>query len=193
MENREIGKMNQEGSHVMPGESAFIETKRLRLRPLLKNDRENLMKLLSDPVVMEFYEGAEDETKADEWIERSRKLYKEMRIGFLGCELKETGEFLGVCGLLFQPAINGRDEIEVGYLLVREFWGQGFATEAARGCMDYGFDEKGYKRIVSLIDPKNHRSIRVAERNGLKRDGKAIFKGRDVLVFAAENPSCGPS
>ena len=162
-----------------------LETKRMRLRPLLKSDVANLMKIFSDPVAMEFYLGTKDEAEANAWIERSQKRYEEMGIGFLACELKETGEFLGICGLLLQPGINGRDEIEVGYLFVRKFWGQGFATEAARACMDYGFHEKGYTRIISLIDPNNQKSIRVAERNGLKREGKTIFKGREAAIYAA--------
>lgn len=124
-----------------------------------------------------------DETEANEWIERSQNRYKEMGIGFLACELKKTGEFLGICGLLFQPDINGRDEIEVGYLFVRKFWGQGFATEAAHACIEYGFHQKGYKRIISLIDPNNQKSIRVAEKNGLKREGKTIYKSREAAIY----------
>ena len=163
-----------------------LETRRMRLRPLLKSDSANLMKIFSDPIAMEFYLGTKDEAEAREWIERSQNRYKDMGIGFLACELKKTGEFLGICGLLFQPAINGRDEIEVGYLFVRKFWGHGFATEAAHACIEYGFHQKGYKRIISLIDPNNQKSIRVAERNGLKKEFKTVYKGRDAVVYSLE-------
>lgn len=158
----------------------------MRLRPLLKSDTANLMKIFSDPIAMEFYLRTKDETEASAWIERSQRLYEEMGIGFLACELKKTSEFLGICGLLLQLSVNGRDEIEVGYLFVRKFWGQGLATEAARACMDYGFHTKRCERIISLIDPNNQQSIRVAEKNGLKKESKTVYKGQNALIYSLE-------
>ena len=160
-----------------------LETKRMKLRPLLKSDADNLLKIFNDPIAMEFYHGTKSREDAIEWIEKSQKQYKKQQIGFLACELKETCEFVGICGLLPQLSINERDEIEVGYLFVRDFWGCGLATEAARACMDYGFQKKGFKRIISLIDPNNHKSIRMAERNGLKNEGKTLYKGRKALLY----------
>lgn len=70
-----------------------LETRRMRLRPLLKSDSANLMKIFSDPIAMEFYLGTKDEPEAREWIERSQNRYKDMGIGFLACELKKQGNF----------------------------------------------------------------------------------------------------
>ncbi|QVL56703.1 MAG: GNAT family N-acetyltransferase [Simkaniaceae bacterium] len=159
----------------------------MKLRPLVSSDEDNLLKIFSDPIAMEFYLGTKDRAEAKEWIEKSQKNYKEHQIGFLACELKETGEFVGICGLLVQSPVNGRDEIEVGYLFVRDYWGQGLATEAARGCMDYGFKVKGYHRIISLIDPNNSRSIQVAVRNGLKKEGETLYKGKTAAVYVLDS------
>jgi len=127
--------------------------------------------------------------EAKEWVAKTQKTYATRKIGFFACELKETGEFVGICGLLFQSPINGRDEIEIGYLFIRKYWGQGLATEAAHGCMEYGFHVRGFDRIISLIDPKNNRSIRVAERNGLTEEGETLFKGRKALIYSARRES----
>ena len=162
-----------------------LTTKRMHLRPLSSGDEDHLLKIFSDPVAMEFYLGTKTQEDAEKWIEKTKKIYQEQQIGFLVCELKDTGEFVGICGLLPQSP-NGRDEIEVGYLFVRKFWGQGLATEAACACMDYGFHTKGYKRIISLIDPNNVKSIGVAERNGLKKEGETVYKGRKALIYCKE-------
>lgn len=158
----------------------------MKLRPLQSGDEDHLLKIFTDPIAMEFYLGTKDRAYAEKWIEKSIKLFKEKGIGFLACELKESQEFIGMCGLLPQSPIDGRDEIEVGYLFVRDYWGQGFATEAAQGCMNFGFKEKGFNRIISLIDPKNIRSVHVAERNGLKKEGMTIYKGRTAAIYALE-------
>ncbi len=158
----------------------------MKLSPLSEEDEENLLKIFTDPIAMKFYHGTKKRVDAKEWINKSSALYKQQGLGFLACRLKTSGEFVGICGLLPQSPVEGRDEIEVGYLFVRKFWGQGLATEAARGCIDYGFHHKGYKRIISLIDPANSRSIDVAKRNGLKQEGMTFYKGQEAVVYALE-------
>lgn len=166
-----------------------IETKRLLLRPLSKGDENNLMKIFSDPIAMEFYLGTKSEAEAVEWVAKAEENHRKMKIGFFACFLKTSGEFLGICGLLPQYPVDGRNEIEVGYLFVRKYWGQGYATEAARACMDYGFHTLGLSKIISLIDPKNEKSINVAKRNGLKLEGETLYKGRKALIFASASLS----
>jgi len=80
--------------------------------------------------------------------------------------LKSSGELIGDCGLTVQD-VEGASEIEIGYHVRRDHWGQGFATEAARACRDYGFAHLGVSRLVSIIRPENLASRRVAEKNGL--------------------------
>ncbi|MEM8531784.1 MAG: GNAT family N-acetyltransferase [Chloroflexota bacterium] len=65
--------------------------------------------------------------------------------------LKQTNQFVGQCGLVLQEVEN-RSEVEIGYLFLRKLWGQGLATEAACACRDYGFDQLGFTRLISLPD-----------------------------------------
>ena len=80
--------------------------------------------------------------------------------------LEDSGEFVGQCGLTIQE-VEGKNEVEIGYLFLRRFWGRGLATEAARAARDHGFNTLGYERLVTLIDPGNLASRRVAEKVGL--------------------------
>ena len=73
---------------------------------------------------------------------------------------------IGQCGLTMQPW-RSDEVLEVGYLFNRAFWHHGYATEAARGCMEYAFNRLGAKEICSIIRETNQPSRRVAERNGL--------------------------
>lgn len=132
---------------------------------------------------MHFYERTKTVEEANQWVSKAEAFYREKRIGFFVCELKETGEFVGICGLLEQKDVEGKDEVEVGYLFVRDHWGKGYATEAARACMEYGFHKLDCDRIVSLIDPENTPSIRVAEKNGLVKEKVTIFKGCTACIY----------
>lgn len=109
-----------------------------------------------------------------------------MKIGFFYCALQKTNEFVGICGLLQQKDVEGRDEIEVGYLFIQEYWGKGLATEAAKTCMEYGFHTLSFKRIISLIEPENIASIRVAEKNGLHKEKTIAYKERKASVYSLE-------
>jgi ribosomal-protein-alanine N-acetyltransferase len=80
--------------------------------------------------------------------------------------LNSPGELIGDCGLVRQ-SVDGVDEIEIGYHVRRDLWGQGYASEAARACRDYGFASFEVDRLVSLIRPENMASRRVAEKNGM--------------------------
>jgi [ribosomal protein S5]-alanine N-acetyltransferase len=80
--------------------------------------------------------------------------------------LKSTCELIGDCGLVRQ-SVDGIDEIELGYHVRRDLWGQGYASEAARACRDYGFENLKVDRLISLIRPENLASRRVAEKNGM--------------------------
>nr|NGX51438.1 hypothetical protein [Chlamydiota bacterium] len=154
----------------------ILETKRLILRLLTAKDVDNLLLIFEDPIAMHYYHTLKGRTDATQWIEYAQKNFAERRQGFFACELKENEEFVGICGVLIRTEL-GEDENEIGYLFVRKHWGKGYATEAARACIDYGFNTLGYTRLISIIDPKNSASVRVAEKNGLKREKEVIFKG----------------
>ncbi len=156
-----------------------LETKRLRLRTMEETDVDNLMMIFTDPVAMKYYPATKDRAETVEWIRWTLDNYRKFGMGMWVAELKETGQFAGQCGLVPQK-IGDKVELELGYLFVREYWGQGLATEAAQACKQYGFQQLGLERIISLIDPGNVPSVRVAERAGMRFE-KEIMKWEKLI------------
>lgn len=120
---------------------------------------------------------------ADLFVSATLARYREGRYGLQALLSKETGELVGMCGLLLQQ-VSGRPELEVGYHLLRRFWGRGYATQAARMFRDYGFEHVGADSIVSVIDPHNTASQKVALRNGMQlADTAAVLNGNKYWLY----------
>ena len=152
-----------------------IESKRLILREVVESDLDALHRILSDPIVMKFYPRVADQAETERWFHGIRRRYEQDGHSFFGVELKSDGEMIGICGLLNQQ-VEGVLFHEVGYLFARAWWHQGYATEAAQRSRDEGFITFCYDHIISIIDPGNTPSIRVAERNGMVYERTAPFK-----------------
>ncbi|WP_186575839.1 GNAT family N-acetyltransferase [Aquibacillus kalidii] len=162
--------------------TAIIETNRLRLRKMNMRDKENLLKIFSDPETMRYYPNVKDQEETIRWINWTINNYHTFRVGLWIVEDKHTGEFLGQCGVVPQK-IDGMVQMEIGYLFIREKWGSGYATEAAKACRDYGFEKLKVDQLVSIIDPANHASVRVAEKIGMKLDKSIIKWGKDLSLY----------
>lgn len=116
-------------------------------------------------------------------IEKQLARYAENRFGLQALIDKSTNEFIGLCGLLAQE-IDGINEIEVGYHILKKNWKQGYATEAAKLFIDYAFENDLTSSVVSVIDVDNFKSQRVAEKNGLKIDKQTKWIGdEDVYIY----------
>jgi [ribosomal protein S5]-alanine N-acetyltransferase len=144
----------------------ILETDRLILREFQLDDVDALARILSDAETMRFYPLHFDRKEVEDWIDRNRRRYTKDGHGLWAVVLKSSGELIGDCGLTVQD-VEGSNEIEIGYHVRRDLWGQGFATEAARACRDYGFTNLGFSRLVSIIRPENFASRRVAEKNDM--------------------------
>ena len=144
----------------------ILETQRLILREMTQADLPALRRILQDDETMVAYNGAFDEAETQAWLDRQLARYAQYGFGLWAVVLKQTGEMIGQCGLTMQPW-HGDEVLEVGYLFNRAFWHHGYATEAARGCMEYAFDRLGAKEVCSIIRNTNQPSRRVAERNGM--------------------------
>jgi RimJ/RimL family protein N-acetyltransferase len=146
----------------------ILETERLSLRHLVPDDLASLAALYADPVVRRYFpEGTLTvaETLAElEWHQHGHPRHPEL--GLWATILKSSGQLIGRCGLL-PWTIDGRDEVEVAYLLGRAYWGHGLGTEAARAIRDYGFAQLGLTRLICLIDRDNRASQRVAQKIGM--------------------------
>ena len=163
-----------------------FETERLILRQMNMDDVENLQGIFSDPEAMRFYPGTKDEKETREWITRVMNSYEKNGFGLWIALFKDTLDFAGQCGLILQE-VEGRNEVEIGYLFLRKYWNRGLATEAAAGCRNYGLNKLGYKRLISLIDPGNLPSRRVAEKVGMKLEKEVIKWDKPILVYSIES------
>lgn len=163
------------------------ETDRMYLRPLRMSDVDDLLGIFSDPEAMRYYPGTKNRIEAEEWVRWNLRSYREHGFGLWAAILKDSDEFAGQCGLVAQE-VEGKDEVEIGYLFLRRFWGRGLATEAARGCRDYGFDHLGCHRLVSLIAPGNLASRRVAEKVGMNLEKQIHKWGKEICVYAIDAP-----
>lgn len=151
----------------------ILETERLTLRHLVLSDLDQLFALYSDPEIRRYFpEGVLtlEETKEElEWFLNGHPRHREL--GLWATIHKESGKFIGRCGLL-PWEIDDKLEIEIAYLLDKSFWHQGLATEAAHGILDYGLEKLNLSRLICLIDPDNTASQRVAERIGMTLERK---------------------
>jgi RimJ/RimL family protein N-acetyltransferase len=153
----------------MTGQQTIIlETKRLILRRQVMEDLDALWALYCNPKITKYipdaplsYEEAQEELQ---WHMNGHPKYPEL--GLWATIHIETGRFIGRCGLL-PWTIEGQEEVEVAYTLAQEYWGQGLATEAAKGILQYGFEKLNLSRLICLIDPENIASQRVAEKMGM--------------------------
>ncbi len=141
-------------------------TERLAFREMTETDLDAMAGLLGDPEVMAFYPHPMDRAEALAWIAWNQRLYRERGFGLWLVELRQTGAFVGDCGLTPQD-VDGTTEIEVGYHVRRALQGRGYATEAAAAARDHARDVLGLGRLVAIIHPGNVASQRVAERTGL--------------------------
>lgn len=160
-----------------------LTTTRLRFRPLTLDDKPRLMDFFIDPEATEFHCIKTDiDTYADTWLRRQLGRYANELGGLHAIELAETGELVGQCGLLYQW-VDGIPKWEVGYHFLRDFWGKGYATEAAQACRDFGFENEMAETLISLIHPDNLRSQAVAKRNGMTEWKRTTWREMPVVVF----------
>jgi RimJ/RimL family protein N-acetyltransferase len=138
--------------------------------------------MFADKETMAFYPRTKTRAECLAWIEWNLALYEQHGFGLWVMESLGTGEFLGDCGLTPQT-VDEVDEIELGWHTKRECWNQGFATEAAIACRDFALDRLGLDRLVSIIDPGNKASIRVAEKIGMRRERETIHNNKAALIY----------
>lgn len=147
----------------------MIETERLFLREMDRNDYDALYKVLADSDIMRHYPYAFDEARVRDWIERNINRYRENGFGLWAVCLKESGEVIGDCGLTLQN-INGKMLPEIGYHIRRDCQHKGYAKEAAKAVCDWAFRNMDYPALYSYCKYTNEPSIRTAESIGMHFD-----------------------
>lgn len=136
-----------------------LATDRLRVRSFRRDDLDAYAEIVADPEVMRYLGGPLTRSQARAYIERS--LEHERTFGFGRYGVVRDGGLIGMCG--YAPV---RDYVDLGYRFTRSSWGNGFATEAARAVIDYGFSVLGLHEIVAMALIDNTDSIRVIEKLG---------------------------
>ena len=160
-----------------------LETDRLVLRMFGNDDLDAYYAICSDLEVMEFIGQGKAMTRLDTWRQIAVMLgHWQLRgYGSWAIEEKASGKLVGRVGFINPEGWPG---LEIGWALARASWGLGYATEAARAALQYGFYTFGFSRVISLIHPANTRSVRVAERLGGVEDGETELLGMRVLIYA---------
>jgi RimJ/RimL family protein N-acetyltransferase len=164
-------------------EIPVLETDRLLLRGFRNEDLDTLTAFCADEEVMHFIGGTTDRTGA--WRQMAFALgHWQLRgSGFWAVERKSDGALIGRIGCL-EP--EGWPGFEVGWMLGRQYWGHGYAYEAAAAAIDYSFDVLNKQRVISLIDPENEASIALALRLGESPGDETTVHDTRVIVYAVD-------
>jgi RimJ/RimL family protein N-acetyltransferase len=169
-----------------------LETERLRLRPFRRSDIADYAALNADPEVTRYLGGGGAWDRGRSWRHLAflQGHWQLAGCGMWALERKETGTFLGMVGF---AAPEGWPGFELAWTLARHAWGCGYATEGARTALDYAFTVLNQSRIISLIHPENHASIRVAERIGESLEDRTEMLGQKRLLYGIEVRNRTPS
>jgi len=167
------------------------QTSRLEFRLLEETDFKWWMDFCSEPESTRFMNilgTLQPEAFCKTWFEKVFDRYKNNTGGHNVLIEKATGLRVGMCGLLVQE-VDGKEELEIGYSLHPGFTGKGFATEAARKCRDFAFENHFTNRLISIIHIDNKASQGVALRNGMTVEKTTVFKDIPVNIFSIRKQS----
>ena len=147
--------------------SSVVETEQLFFRKLTMDDLQVLHSILSDEEVMKYYPKAFDMNKTKSWIEWNIDNYRKYGFGLWAVILKENNQLIGDCGITMQNIHNNLVP-EIGYHIDKRFWNKGYATQAAKACLQYAFDVLQLDEVYCYQKYTNLPSRRVAEKMGMK-------------------------
>ncbi len=172
----------------------ILSTERLILREMTEEDLPALRSMLQDIEVMYAWEHAFSEEEVRQWLARMLFRYRKYGCGYWLAVERNSGEAVGQIGLIPEE-IEGRSHLGVGWMLRREFQHRGYATEGARGCLDFAFRVRKAGRVIADIRPENASSLRVAARLGMLRAGRYEKPVGDRIMvhdlFSVRDPRAG--
>jgi RimJ/RimL family protein N-acetyltransferase len=163
----------------------LTETERLILREFTFDDLDAFARLMADPEVMRFSLNGPmaDKAQAKDYLQhRIIDHHAKYGYGLYAIVHKDKGCLIGIAGLLNQD-IDGEHKVELGYRLHPDYWGQGYAFEAAKAICSFAFERLGLNDLISIIDPRNVRSVALARRIGMNFWKEAVFHDIHVHVY----------
>lgn len=170
------------------GKVPFLTTNRMRLRGWADGDVDSLFRILGQPGILQYFPQTEapPRERVERIIAAQQKHWGEHGYGWWALERCSDSALMGWCGLQYLP---DTDETEVGYLLGQEFWNHGFATEAARISLQFGFEWFPLDLIVGIVHPENGASRRVLEKLGMVLTREDDYFGMHCLRYAIDRAS----
>ena len=165
----------------------ILETENLLFRPLTLDDLDDLAVLYADPEVMRFLGGPRSRDEVQRVLNRYMREYQIYGHSFFATILKSDQRFIGQCGLLHQE-VEEQQEVELGYVLAKTYWQHGLAVEGIAALKDYGLQQLGFPRVISLIPPDNTASIHIAEKVGMQYERDVQQGGQLFNLYVAQQP-----
>ena len=162
-----------------------ITTERVRLRPFTLEDTLTMHQIINGKDVLKYFPGSKTVTEAQvqRMIERIQAHWQENGYGLWATELRASGALLGRCGL---QHLEETDEVEIDFIFSRDYWGNGFATEAGRASLQYGFERLDLQTIVGIVHPENLASQRVLEKIEMAQIEKTEYFGMACFKYEAQ-------
>ena len=162
-----------------------ITTARLYLRAFDEADVDPMHRILCGQDVLRYFPRSDPppRERVERMIGRLTQHWAEHGYGVWAVTSRTGGGLLGRCGLQYLPET---DEVEIDFLLGRDFWGQGFATEAGRASLQFGVEKLAVERVVGIVHPENRASQHVLEKLGLKFAERKSYFGMDCLRYVVE-------
>ena len=170
-----------------------LQTARLGMRRYTMADAEPLRAVFADPYAAKFYPAMNQQEALERWIHWNLKNYEDHGFGLWALELLESGLFIGDTGITYQTVEENRI-LEVRWHIHPDFRFRGYATEAAKACLGFGFAKLQAESISSIVDPANAASIKVASRVHASKheyqgkNGTMLLFGTSSAEFAARTP-----
>ena len=162
----------------------IIETERLILREYTSDDFDGLYEILSDPETMKHYLKPYDAAGTKRWLDWSINNYATYGFGLWAIELKESGTFIGDCGITMQP-IDGEQLPEIGYHIHKDHWRKGYGSEAAKAVRDWAFQNTKFDCLYSYMTSTNLPSYSTAASAGLRKIKEYSDKHDGILYVYA--------
>jgi ribosomal-protein-alanine N-acetyltransferase len=159
----------------------MLETARLFLRKFNESDVDAVFAMRSDRDVMRYIrEPQTDRAEAENWVGLVSSRWATEKIGFCAVIEKASGKFAGWCGLW---RLKETGETEVGYALIKEFRGRGYAAEASEAFLKYGFETLNLDEIVAVARPENRASWRIMEKCGMTYEKTDLHYGMECVFY----------
>ena len=164
------------------------ETERLLFRRIEHSDFEHWLEFHKNPITSQHWisDLKSPEIECENWYTKQFHRYENNLGGMNALIEKQSGKLIGHCGLLVQN-VDSKSELEIGYSLLPEFWNQGFATESAKKCRDFAFENNFSDSLISIISLTNKPSENVARKNGMTISNVTEYNGNKVNIFRVYN------